>query len=149
MQANRLPQNSITKRVFAGLLAVWLSGVVFLFCCGMPNAQAAEAESCPLAKMGRCDKSVSDKPSTDENALRLETFQSDKSALDCCGFLPQVFDKARKAEPVQQIAAAAEKQSIEPPTFAFVKIKSNAFFKYRPRPLNRSGTYLRNRVFRI
>ena len=155
MKAGSHPQNSVTKRIFAGLLTVWLSGIVFLFCCGaMPTTQAvAEAESescCPLAKMDHhCDKPAVGETTAAENAERFDAFQNGKSAFDCCGFLTHVFDKARKAEIVKQIAAVAEKTVIETPKFAFVKTKSNAFFKYRPRPLNRSGTYLKNRVFRI
>ena len=143
------PQNSRKKRVFAGLLAVWMSGVVFLFCCGMPKAQAAEIESCPLAKASHCRKSASDTSPKDEEALRVETFQSGGLAFNCCGFLPQVFDKAKKAEQSLQIADAPKRAIIEPPALVFIKIEPDTFTVYRPRPLNRSGTYLRNRVFRI
>lgn len=94
------PQNSTTKRIFAGLLAVWMSGVVFLFCCGASSARAAGAESCPLAKKSRCDKS-----STDEDAVRFEAAQDGCPAFNCCGFLPEVFDKIKKAEQSRQIAA--------------------------------------------
>lgn len=138
------PQNSITKRIFAGLLAIWLSGVAFLFCCGMPEAQASETESCPLAKKGHCLKSTSD-----EKALRFESFQKSKPALDCCEFLPQVFDKVRKTERSQQLAALSVKSEIQPFSFDFIKAEPGVFDNYRPRPLNRSGTYLKNRVFRI
>ncbi len=148
MMANR--QNNTTKRIFAGLLAVWMSGVVFLFCCGVPKIQAAQIESCPLAKKNHCDKSaIGSKSSTDENAVRFETAQADGPAFNCCGFLPQVFDKVKKAESNHQIAEAPKRTVIESPAFVFIKIESDTFTAYRPRPLNRSGTYLKNRVFRI
>jgi hypothetical protein len=149
-----LSQNSKTKRVFAGLLAVWMSGIVFLFCCGaMPNAKAQglDAESCPLAKKGHCDKSMNGGESpVDNNASRFDANPADGSSFDCCGFLPQVFDKARKTENIKQVAAIATTQAAPSlPKFVFIKTAPNAFYSYRPRPLNRSGTYLKNRVFRI
>lgn len=148
MTANR--QINTTKRIFAGLLAVWMSGVVFLFCCGAPKIQAAEAESCPFAKKNHCDKStIGGKSSTDENAVRFESAQADCPAFNCCGFLPQVFDKVKKAEQSHQIAEASKRMIIESPALVFIKIDSDTFSAYRPRPLNRSGTYLKNRVFRI
>lgn len=144
MKAGFYPQNSVTKRIFAGLLAVWLSGVVFLLCCGMPKAQAAEIESCPLAKKGHCAKS-----SGDENALRFEIFQNADSSFDCCGFLPQVFDKVRKAERTQVISELPVKLKVPALSFDFIKTQAADSPYYRPRPINRSGTYLKNRVFRI
>lgn len=140
------------KRVFAGLLAVWMSGIVFLLCCGaMPKAarESAEMESCPLAKAGHCHKSSSVNTPIDGNALRFEANRNDDSTFECCGFLPRFFDKVRKGENIQLVAVLPARAESTPATFAFVRIKSNAFFGYRPRPLNRSGTYLKNRVFRI
>ncbi len=127
-----------------------MSGVVFLFCCGLPKVQAAETESCPFAKKNHCDKSVTDsKSSAAENAVRFEIAQSDCPAFNCCGFLPQVFDKIKKAEQRIQIAEVSNRMVIESPAFVFIEIKSDSFAAYRPRPLNQSGTYLKNRVFRI
>lgn len=148
-----ISQNSKTRRVFAGLLAVWMSGIVFLFCCAaMPaEAQGGEVESCPLAKKGHCDKSTGGVESpVDENALRFDARRGG-SSFYCCAFLPQIFDKARKTVNVKQIAAAATTATIEAsqPKFSLVKTESKVSFGYRPRPLNRSGTYLKNRVFRI
>lgn len=147
-------QNSKTKRVFAGLLALWMSGIVFLFCCGaMPNAKAQglDAESCPLAKKGHhCDKSTGEKSPSDENAVRFDANLADDSSFDCCGFLPLVFDRARKTENIKQVAAIATAQAApNSPQFVFIKIEPKVAFGYQPRPLNRSGTYLKNRVFRI
>lgn len=139
------PQISIAKRTSAGLLAVWMSGIVFLLCCGaMPEAKAAEVESCPLAKKGHCAKSAGD-----ENAVQFVSFQNADSVFDCCGFLPQVFDKARKIERNQLTADVPVKPEIKSPLLVSIKVQPNAFFAYRPRPLNRSGTYLKNQVFRI
>lgn len=142
-------QNSMAKRISAGLLAVWMSGVVFLFCCGAPSAKAAEAESCPLAKTHHCDKSTDSKSSKDEHALKLETFQSNDLAFDCCAFFPRIFSRERNVDKSIQIAEIPAKLKIELPAFTFIEVKTNRFTAYRPRLINQSGTYLKNRVFRI
>lgn len=143
-------QNSTTKRIFAGLLAVWMSNIVFLFCCETPKAQATEVESCPLAKKGHCHKSASGTSSKDENALQLESFQNNDSAFDCYRFLPRFFDKVRKVEKGEQIIVAANtKPEVKSLSLAFIKNRPIAFSNYHPRPLSGSGTYLKNRVFRI
>ena len=141
---NPAVKNSAAKRIFAGFLAVWLSGIVFLLCCTAPAAKAAEIESCPLAKKGHCKKSADD-----EKALRFENLESGGTSFDCCGFLPRVFDKVRKIEKAEQIAALPVRIKTAPQLFAFIKIQPIAFPGYRPPPNNRSGTYLKNRVFRI
>ena len=139
-----LPPISKAKRICAGLLAVWMSGVVFLFCCGVSNTQASEIESCPLAKKGHCSKSL-----TSPSAFWIETFQGGAPSFDCCAFLPQLFNKVRKAEASQQIAAVPAQLEIKRPLVIFTNSKRITFFDYRPRLFNRGDTYLKNRVFRI
>lgn len=141
---NPAAKNSAAKRIFAGLLAVWMSGIVFLLCCAAPAAKAAEIESCPLAKKGHCKKSAGN-----EKALRFEGFENGGTSFDCCGFLPRVFDKVRKIEKAEQIAALPVRIKTAPQLFAFIKLQPNTFSGYRPPPQNLSGTYLKNRVFRI
>ncbi len=150
MRAISAAQNSKAKRILAGLLAVWMSGIIFLFCCGTPKTQTADIESCPLAKAGHCKKSVSDKAAADENLLRFATDDNGGPLLDCCGFLPKVFDRIRKSESSPQIAfsPATQVKPIAPP-IQFAKTEPNNFLSYCPRPINRSGTYLKNQVFRI
>lgn len=144
MNAAAFPKNSKTKRICAGLLAVWLSGVVFLFCCGAVNARAAEAESCPLAQKGHCSKSTINK-----SAFWTETYGENSPYVDCCGFLPQLFNKVRKTESAQQIALGRATVEIKRPPAVFADFKPGAFFSYRPHLFNRGDTYLKNRVFRI
>ena len=142
MKAKVLQQN--TKRVVAGLLAVWLSGVVFLFCCEMPDAQASEAESCPLKKTSHCDKK-----STDETVSQSASFETENKTIICCQFMSQVFDKARNLEPNQQSAQTAAVVKVSPPKFSFQKTYSQTLTVYQSVISNRGSTYLRNRVFRI
>jgi len=127
-------------RLVAGFMAVWLSGIVFLFCCEKMNG-ASKAEFCPLEKMtGHCNRSKASGSSV------IET--SDSDMVDCCGFLPIVFDKVRKAESGQSPAPPVAKLVVEPirlvpvltmyiPTRVFSRIES------------RQGTYLQNCNFRI
>ncbi len=142
MKANLLQQN--TKRVIASLLAVWLSGVVFLFCCETSQAKTLEAESCPLAKVSHCNK----KPA-DTNALELVSLKTENQTFDCCRFPAQVFDKARKIETNQQTAEVAT--TIKVPSLKVLFVKTN--FKrpkvYQSFVRSRGSTFLRNRVFRI
>jgi hypothetical protein len=143
MKANFLQQN--TKRVVAGMLAVWLSGVVFLFCCEMPNAQAAEAESCPLKKTSHCDKKTNDKIVSQNASL-----ETGNETVNCCPFMmSQVFDKARKLETNGQSAEVAVVSKVSPPKFSLLKTNSQSIIFYQSVLRNRGSTYLRNCVFRI
>lgn len=131
------------QRSAAGFMAVWLSGFVFLFCCQNMRA-AAEAEFCPMAKMGHCDHAQK----ADPNAASFEKTQP--VCVDCCAFLPAVFDKTRKVEPAQKhlaqatlpkIAIAFNAPVVEHiPTIAAL---SNEFVA------NGRSTHLRHCVFRI
>jgi len=131
-----------TKRVIAGLLAIWLSGVVVLFCCEMPSVNAAndEIESCPLAKKGDCSKSsVSDSG---------EFFGQIPFSFDCCSVPAKIFDKVRTFENSKSLA-----------TVESVKVPASQFFlfekTFRASEFHRSfvrhsgSIYLRNRVLRI
>lgn len=142
MKANFLQQN--TKRIIAGLLAVWLSGVVFLFCCEMPMAKAAEAESCPLAKTNHCHKK-----SAGADVSQFVSLQTDDRTFDCCRFPSQVFDKARKIETIQQTAAVATIVKVAPPQFSFVETNFKRREIHQSFIRNRGSTFLRNCVFRI
>src|SRR5687767_8734721 len=105
-----------SRKIISSLLVVWLSGFVFLFCCGAMETRANE-EFCPLAKAkSHCNKS--EKSKTDDSAILLE--QSDNKKYDCCGFLPAVFDKARKIEKNLQAANVTSKVKVERPQFSGV-----------------------------
>ena len=142
MKAIFLQQNA--KRAIAGLLAVWLSGVVFLFCCEMPNAQAAEAESCPLKKTSHCDKKL-----TDETVSQFVLFETENETANCCRFMSQVFDKVRKLETNQQPANVSAIVKVPSPKFAFLKTESQSRNFYQSVIRNRGSAFLRNCVFRI
>ena len=142
MMANLLQQN--TKRVVTGLLAVWLSGVVFLFCCETSKAKASETENCPLSKTSHCNKE-----SNDETVSQLASFQTENHTIDCCLFRSQVFDKARKFETNQPTAELAAVVKAPTAKFFFVKHESGSPKVYHSLILNRGSTRLNNCVFRI
>jgi len=134
----------ITHKAFAGFMALWLSGVVFLFCCEEINGRSMEADSCPLAKMSaHCDKA------NKAEGSEVVANQTDQQAIECCGFIAIFFDKTRMVESNQQPSAAApafviaQPRLISGPT-AFPPAKS-----YRSTALLRNNTFLKNRTFRI
>ena len=135
---------AFSQRIISSALVIWLSGFVLLFCCGNMEARAAEADSCPLAKTSHCDKQ-----SSVENNLDSASFQKESQAFDCCGFLPKVFDKARKIEKNPQVSVAATTVKISAPKFSFVVDTIKAPKVYKPPVHNRGSTYLKNCVFRI
>ncbi|HEY0657034.1 MAG TPA: hypothetical protein VGD05_01095, partial [Pyrinomonadaceae bacterium] len=117
----------------------------FLFCCEMPEAQAlTETDNCPLAKASHCAKQ-----STGESVSQFASFQIDSQMRDCCRFLPNIFDEARKVESNSLAAEAAQSVKISSPEFSIVESNFAAPKFYRPLVLDRGGTYLKNRVFRI
>jgi len=146
MRAEPFPQISKTKRLGAGLLAFWLSGLVFLFCCGTINAKSADTEICPLAQKGHCSRS---KVNNDKNTLQIQVSPNDEFSVDCCSFLSQLFNKVSKFETTHQLAELPPKFEIERPTLKLINYRSNAVVIYRSPLLNRSSTYLKNRVLRI
>jgi len=142
MKTNLLQQN--TKRVVAGLLAVWLSGVVFLFCYEPSKAKVLETESCPLSKTSHCNKK-----SPEETVSQLALLQAENQAIDCCRFPSQVFDKARKLETNQQLTEVLSIVKTPAPKFFFVEQKFSSPKVYYSLTLNRGCARLKNCVFRI
>lgn len=132
------------NRIVSGLLVFWLSGLILLFCCEIPKAQMAEADNCPLAKISHCDKK-----SVAENISQFAAFEIENPMLDCCRLMPDIFDRARKIERTQQTPVIAVSMKIPSPEFSIIENKFNAPQFYRPPVLDRGGTYLKNRVFRI
>lgn len=142
MKANFSQQN--TKRIVAGMLAVWLSGVMFLFCCEATKSKVSGTESCPLAQSHLCHKQQKS-----ENASQLASFQTEYQTANCCRFPSQVFDKARKLETNHQPAEVTTIVKIPAPKLFPVKREFSRPKIYRSLVLNRGSTRLVNCVFRI
>ncbi len=135
----------IVNQTVSGLLIFWLSGLLLLFCCEMPQAQAAETETCPLAKTNHCAKQAQ----SENAAADFASIEADSRMLDCCRFLPNIFDKARKVESNQQTAVMPAKIRIVAARLSIAKASFNTSKFYQPFILNRGETYLKNQIFRI
>lgn len=135
---------TISHKTLAAFMTVWLSGVVFLFCCQEMNAAPTEAEFCPLAKVkAHCDKAAPASANVSFAAT------ADAKTIDCCGFLPAMFDKARKIEQAQkQIALKAKPVPLKfaLPFFANTPLEVSAFYSRMP---DKQTTFIQNCVFRI
>lgn len=132
----------IMHKTLAGSMALWLSGVVFLFCCETLNARSMTTESCPLAKMSEhCDKA--------KQANNPSVSLTNETSMDCCGFLPIVFDKSRKIDQVQKQAAVAPAMIAVKFTLPAIHGDSHSFDAFTSRIPDRHGTFIKNCVFRI
>lgn len=128
-------------KTLAGFMALWLSGFIFLFCCEKLNAAQAEAEFCPLEKFsGHCDKTATVEPVVETTV---------DASLDCCAFLPVIFDKARKLEQPQKQAAVSLKPAAIKFKLPTLAIKVQTPVAFQARVPDRHATYLINRNFRI
>ncbi|MDQ3321817.1 MAG: hypothetical protein M3525_05185 [Acidobacteriota bacterium] len=129
------------KKFAVASLVFWMSGVLFLFCC--ETTEAAETESCPLPKTSHCSRQSSSESVSQFASVHL------KDALDCCRFLPQIFDKARKIETVQKAEPAAESVKVPQPKFSIASRAFPAKITFQSVVINREDTHLKNGVFRI
>lgn len=137
-------KNTVAKRIFAGLLTIWMSGLLFVFCCEMPKAQASTGENCPLAKKGYCAK-TSDKSSSDSVSVSAAT----SDILDCCRFLSLFFNKNRTIEQSPSIALLSPRLKIKSAAFFPLKNQFDYLPDYRAPFFKRTNVYLTNCVFRI
>lgn len=141
---NSLPAKSLTKTI-AAFMVFWLSGVLFLLCCGTMQTMAAKSDFCPLAAKGQnhCDKSkVKNDSAVVSKITRSQT-------LDCCGFLPAVFDKTRKIENIQQATQPVDKIKIDLPKFSFVENSFETAADYHSPFIAQKKIFIKNCIFRI
>lgn len=142
----RLMKRAAARQFTAILLTFWLSGIVLLFCCAnMERVSAAETpESCPLSKAGHCNKSGDAAKPAD-----LAAFQKQTLSFDCCGFIPRLFSKAQIFEKSSPLLTASETEKPAAPKFFYAAESFQSPAVYQTVIRNRSGTYLKNCVFRI
>lgn len=133
----------ISHKSLAGFLMIWLSGIVFLFCCEMAAAQSLESEFCPLSKtQSHCDKAA-------DNNLNTLSDQPAGSSTGCCAFLPAVFDKTRKIEKAQQPVMADYKLFVNRPRFILANDNREIPANYRATVLSQNNLHIRNCILRI
>jgi hypothetical protein len=141
---NSLSAKSATKTI-AAFMVFWLSGVLFLLCCGTMQSMAAKSEFCPLAAKGQshCDKGAV------KNDSPVVSKITQSQTLDCCGFLPAVFDKTRKIEKNQQTTQPADKIKVDLPGFSYVENSFETVADYHSPFLAQKKIFLKNCIFRI
>jgi len=137
-------KGKITQRTVAAFMALWLSGFVFLFCCGPTKAALEETKSCPLAKQAHhCDTA------NDQNKSSDTVSRAQGVCVDCCGFLPAVFDKARKVDQPQPPVTAPERVVVATRLLTPRPLRSTTEFTYSTRLSDKSRTFISTQVFRI
>ncbi len=142
MQFKRL--KTIMHQTLAGFMAIWLSGVIFLLCCHVQNTIAAGMDSCPLVKLGaHCDKAEKEKDS------EKVTNQSSDTGMDCCAFIPVLFDKTRTRDGNQQIAVMAPSTTVVKPRLVTIRTNFAPAYSHLSTVLTKNDTFLKNRTFRI
>lgn len=126
-------------------MVFWLSGVLFLLCCGEMQARASDKEFCPLAAKGQnhCDKSKT------KSDLPTISKESSGQMSDCCGFLPAVFDKTRKIEKNQQATQPVDKIKVDLPRFSLAGNDFETVSDYRSPLINQNKIFIKNCIFRI
>ena len=133
----------ILRKTVAGFMALWLSGVVFVFCCYANSAVAHKPEFCPMHTASHhCDGMM---PQNDgsSNVGRVEGV-----CFDCCGYLPAVFDKARKVDQAPPVTAP-ERVALKPRLITPRPTRAPLAPAYRTRLPDKSRTFISTQVFRI
>ncbi|HYJ90963.1 MAG TPA: hypothetical protein VEV84_06630 [Pyrinomonadaceae bacterium] len=123
-------------------MAVWLSGVLFLILCH-GHTSAASMEYCPLMKLGaHC-------PKADQDASAKLTNEPEDPGMDCCAFIPVIFDKTRDANDNVQVAVLAPAAVIERAEWIATRLYSPATIFYHSVSLPKTNIFLKNRAIRI
>jgi hypothetical protein len=142
-----MPIKTFARKTLAGFMAMWLSGFVFLFCAIAMYGEPVNAESASMDGMsGHCKKATAAKSANNAGDV-VERAAGDQ--LDCCGFLPAVFDKNRKLERAEKTKVV----STQPTTVRFVAApvgnQRPILVTSKPFIPDRQYTFIKNRVFRI
>lgn len=137
-----------TKKIIAASLVFWMSGILFLFCCETARVEAAEAESCPLAKASHCHKQSS-KQTAGGGGSQSVSIEPAQHAVDCCRFLPHIFGQSASIEKNQKIVSTAAAIKVLQPKFSIINRQFFAPKNFQSVVINRAETYLKNCVFRI
>ena len=124
-------------------MSLWLSGIVFLFCCELMS-MPSEADWCPLAQRAaaHCDREKAENSSD-------SIIGSDSEGASECRLITTVFDKTRKVErdtvhsrPVDKVAQV----SANLPYAANGVVPRKFYTSYHP-PGNK--IFVKHQVFRI
>src|SRR3982750_1633983 len=140
MDASSRQLRITAHRCCTAFLAVWITGIAFIFCCPA-RATNAQTQACPLATRDDCKGSR-------KSAGKVLT-RSEASTAACCTFLSAVFDKARKIEKLDRFP------TIYPFTTPFTRLAQGPFqvfsraTTYVSPACSGQPVFVRNCVFRI
>lgn len=133
----------IVRKSISGILTVWLSGFVFVFCCHASLAAQHGHDSCPMARQSHhCDRHS--EQAGDATAAN----RAEGTCLINCGYLPAVFDKARKVDQSAPVVAPPRAASVAR-LFTPRPTRARQASAYRARLTDKSRTFISIQVFRI
>ena len=133
----------IIRKSISGFMTVWLSGFVFIFCCYANSTVKMMTESCPMhAASHHCDGMM------EQNDASNTVGRVEAVCFDCCGYLPAVFDKARKVDQSVPVTAP-ERVAITPRPITPRPIRATLLPAYQARLTDKSRTFISTQVFRI
>ena len=131
------------RKTLSGFMALWLSGFVFIFCCYANSTVKLMTESCPMHTASHhCD---GDMGQTDASNT---VGHIEGVCFDCCGYLPAVFDKARKVDQPAPVTAP-ERVAATPRLITPRPTRASLAPAYRARLADKSRTFISTQVFRI
>ena len=133
----------IIRKTVAGFMGLWLSGFVFVFCCYANSAVTMMTESCPMHMASQHCDGVMGQNDTSDTVDRIEAV-----CFDCCGYLPAVFDKARKVDRTAPVTAP-ERVAVVARLITPRPIRAPLAPAYRARLADKSRTFISTQVFRI
>lgn len=135
---------SLAYRTLSGLMAILLSGIVFLLCCEMPSGNADNADLLTDSLSEHCKRAMAKK----NPGVSVEISEGD--TFDCCGFLPGIFDKDRKLSSVDRLETVHQGK-VSVPTKIIVVFDFRTPVIPLPKAYipDRQSTFLKNQVFRI
>jgi uncharacterized membrane protein len=131
------------RRTVSGFMALWLSGSVFIFCCYASSTVKMMTESCPMhAASHHCDGMI------EQNDPSKIVDRLEGVCFDCCGYLPAVFDKARKVDQPAPVTAP-ERVAVVATLITPRPARAPLGPAYRTRLPDKSRTFISTQVFRI
>lgn len=137
------PTRHTFRKTVAGFMALWLSGFVFVFCCYANSTVKMMTESRPMHTASHhCDGMMR------QNDESRTVGRVEGICFDCCGYLPAVFDKARKVDQHASVTAP-ERVAVTPRLVTPRPLRAAPATAYRARLADKSRTFISTQVFRI
>ncbi len=141
-----MPIKTIARKTLAGFMALWLSGFVFLLCAIAMYGEPVDAESASMNGMSEhCKKAMAAKSANNAG----DVVERAGDNVDCCAFLPGVFDKNRKLERTEKAQLVSTQPTAARFDSAPVVNQRPTFVTFTPHIPDRQYTFIKNRVFRI